>query len=298
MNKATERIESRKIQQVGKRSYAISLPKHWIKENNLKAQDNLFLQITKNRDITIHSKQTTTQIDSLIVNIENIPNISEFIVFCYEKSISNIKIISKKFDYDTVSKIKETLEYLDGYEITREDHTHIEISFLFKDVDINIKKIILRITYLLILMIESLEKKDYKVLTQTELSIDKLYHLAKKILFDCLRNQNIRTQNEIEHFEDIFYMKDIIKRLENIGDLLYQFKNINKKNIEKLRRYTEFCDQMLNKKENLEQCRTQLEKLKSEKQETYVIHRAYKLCKDIMENMASLEYNKKFFTQE
>lgn len=298
MNKATERIESRKIQQVGKRSYAISLPKHWIKENNLKAQDNLFLQITKNRDITIHSKQTTTQIDSLIVNIENIPNISEFIVFCYEKSISNIKIISKKFDYDTVSKIKETLEYLDGYEITREDHTHIEISFLFKDVDINIKKIILRITYLLILMIESLEKKDYKVLTQTELSIDKLYHLAKKILFDCLRNQNIRTQNEIEHFEDIFYMKDIIKRLENIGDLLYQFKNINKKNIEKLRRYTEFCDQMLNKKENLEQCRTQLEKLKSEKQETYVIHRAYQLCKDIMENMASLEYNKKFFTQE
>jgi len=299
----TTKTESRKIQLVGKRSYAISLPKEWIVENNLKEQEIVYLNVTKNNDLLIQGKSKGIKIkESLTVEVESIPNIIEFLIFCYGKSINKLKLLSKKFDSNRIKKIREILNYLDGYEITNENENTIEISFLYTEVNITVKTIISRIVYLLKIMVESMENKDETILNQTELSIDRLYYLSTKILFDCLRSQNYRTINEIESQEDIFHYKDIIKRLENIGDIIYTFKNteFNKTEMTKIRQGVALCEQILIKKGEQEEYNRILEKIpeKNITETKYAIQRIYHLCRDIIENMSAIEYNKKYFSKE
>jgi len=290
-------MESRKIQLVGYRSYSISLPKDWILHNKLKEQDIVYLDTTKNDEILIRpSSIERAKKDTLTLDIDSIDNIAEFIVFCYSKGIQ-VRLISKKLSFDQIKSVREILKNLDGYEITTENDKLIEISFLFQNIDINLDKIIFRIVYLLKLMTTSLENKDFSTLEETETSIDKLYHLGTKILFESLENQKIRLENRIMHQEDILHIKDIIKKLENIGDAIFMFKNhkFSSEDKKKIKEAVDYCDKLLIKKHKDQTFIDKIEEKQNVKEQNYLINRIQHLCKDITESVLSIEFNKKYF---
>ena len=291
-------MESRKIQLVGYRSYAISLPKEWIIHNKLKEKDNVYIDTTKNNELVIRpSSREHVKKETLTIDIDSIDNISEFIVFGYSKGVQ-LRLISKKLSFNQIKSVREILKNLDGYEITTENDKLIEISFLFQNIDINLDKIIFRIVYLLKLMITSLENKDFSTLEETETSIDKLYHLGTKILFESLGNQKVRLENNILHQEDILYIKDIIKKLENIGDSIFMFKSIKLSNHDKnkLKEAVDYCDKILIKKETNQVFIQKIENTTHDKELNYLINRIQHLCRDIHESVLSIEFNKKYFS--
>jgi phosphate uptake regulator len=293
-------MDSRKIQLVGNRSYAVSLPKDWVINNKLKNKDTVFIETTGNNELLIKGTHIhKSEKNEITINLEEIENINEFIVFCYVKNIDKIKILSKKAEYKKIIAIRQILGYLEGYDITSEDEKAIEISFLFNDINININHIMRRMVYLLKFMITSLMNKDKKNIEDTETAIDKLYHLSKRILFACMKSQKFRKENNIDNVEDLFFMKDIVKKIESIGDNINSMKemNVQPKDIEKINEIIKILEIMFDRKK-IDEAKVLLSNLKittKDKEVAYKISRIQELCKDAMENFMSIKFNNAYF---
>jgi phosphate uptake regulator len=293
-------MDSRRIQRVGDRSYAISLPKDWITNNKLKNKDLLFIEQTNNNELIIRkSNFESLNKREIVVNLEEITNIKEFIVFCYIRNVDKIKILTKKTNYEKNGSIRKTLHYLEGYDITYEDEKVIEISFLFNDININLNNIMHRMIYLLKFMTTSLINQD-KNIEDTEKSVDRLYHLSKRILFACITNQKLRLENKIKSREDLFFLKDIVKKIESIGDILYSMREmkITEKDNELINEIIKLFENMLDKK-NIDEIKLGLSNIKiltKDKEVSYKSHRIQELCKDAMENFMSIQFNNTYFS--
>lgn len=293
-------METRKIQLVGNRSYSVSLPKQWVISNKLKEQDNVFVELTDKNEVLIKSDNDPLKERSEITaDLAKIDNISEFLVFCYVKNIDNVTLFSRKFEYDKVAAVKKVLQYLEGYDITSEDEKRIEISFLFHDVNINLRQILRRTMYLLSLMMAALRNKDMKTLEDTETSIDRLYHLSKRIIFRCLRNSELRKENSIRNEDDLFFASIIAKKLENVGDILYslQYKDHTDNDLEII---SEFLD-ILSKVTRNVSVNTLIDETEAlrdkriRKRSRELLVEFYNLCRDVLENMLSIKYNEEYF---
>jgi phosphate uptake regulator len=293
-------MESRKIQSVGYRSYAISLPKDWIINNNLSNKDSLFIEQTDNNDLIIKKTDVASKDKKdIVISLEEINNINEFIVFCYVRNIDKIKIISKKMDYEKIVAIRKILGYLEGYDITHEDEKSIEISFLFNDININLPHIMRRMIYLLKFMTLSLVNHDIQNVEDTETAIDKLYHLSKRILFSCMNSQKLRKENNIKIREDLFFWKDIVKKIESIGDNIHSMKEmkVSQKDVDSINNIISICEMMFDSKK-IDEAKNRLMHVKiitTNKEIFYKIHRIQELCRDAMENFMSIKFNDTYF---
>ena len=294
-------MDARKIQLVGNRSFALSLPKDWVTNNKLKNKDSLFIEQTENNELIIRKSDfTSSEKKEIIINIDEINNINEFIVFCYVRNVNKIKILTKKSDYEKIIAIRKILGYLEGYDITHEDEKAIEISFLFNDININLNHIMHRMVYLLKFMTTSLINQDTKNIEDTEKSIDKLYHLSKRILFACMNSQKLRTENNIKNREELFFLKDIVKKIESIGDTIYSMREmkITQKDHDSINEIINILESMLDKKK-IDEAKTQLSQLKivtKDKEVDHKIHRIQEFCKDAMENFMSIKFNNTYFS--
>lgn len=293
-------MDSRKIQLVGNRSYSVSLPKEWVVNNKLKNKDSVFIEQTGNNELII-KKSDFIKIEKkeITIDLEEVRNINEFIVFCYVKNIDKIRILKKKHEYEKIITVRKILGYLEGYDITSEDEKSIEISFLFNDININLNNIMRRMIYLLKFMITSLMNKDIKSVEETETSTDKLYHLSKRILFACMNSQKLRRENNIKNQEDLFFLKDIVKKIESIGDNLNIMKDLKimPKDFETINRMIEILEMMLEIKK-IDEAKNLLNNLKiqtKDKEILYKIQRIQELCRDAMENFISIKYNDEYF---
>ena len=220
-------MEHRKIQVVGNRSYSISLPKKWVIANNLKEKDLLFLEEINNKILVKTSDNLEKNNSKISVRVNDIDDVGGFIIFCYVKSINNIKFIFKKFDTAKRREIISIIKFLEGYEITNENEKEIEISFLFKNINIDINTIIKRMKSLLIMMLDSIKEKDFKSTEEIEQNIDSLYHLSRRILFKCSKNSILSMENNIKNGEDIFFYLTIFRRIEKIADHIFKIRNEN-----------------------------------------------------------------------
>jgi phosphate uptake regulator len=294
-------MDSRRIQLVGNRSYALSLPKEWVINNKLKNKDPLFIEQTGNNELIIRkSGFESSEKREIIINLEDIKNINEFIVFCYVRNVDKIRILTKKSDYEKIVLIRKILNYLEGYDITHEDEKAIEISFLFNDINVNLNNIMRRMIYLLKFMTTSLINKDSKNIEETEKSIDKLYHLSKRILFACITSQKLRADNKIRSTEELFFLKEIVRKIERIGDVIYSMQNlkITYKDSNTINEIILILEYMLDKNK-IDDAKTNLNSIKilvKDKAINQKIHKIQELCKDATENFMSIQFNNKYFS--
>jgi hypothetical protein len=154
--------------------------------------------------------------------------------------------------------------------------------------------------YLLKFMTTSLINKDTQNIKDTEKSIDKLYHLSKRILFACMNSQKLRKENSIQSREDLFFLKDIVKKIESIGDTIYSMREmkITQKDHDIINELIKILESMLDKNK-MDEAKIQLNQVKivsKDKEIFYKIHRIQELCKDAMENFMSINFNNIYFS--
>ncbi|MFA6462160.1 MAG: hypothetical protein WCV90_07910 [Candidatus Woesearchaeota archaeon] len=290
-------MESRKIQSVGSRSFAVSLPKEWILTNKLKAQDTVFIDSNDRKELIIR-KSGIQNNNTKTINKEvgDLGTLIEFIVFCYIKNIDHVILHSKKMDYRVPGIVRQALKYLEGYEITYEDENKVEISFLFKEINITIPKIIQRIFYLLKLHVSSIEKNDVKMLEEAELGVDRLYHLSTRILFSGMQDYSKREENEINDDEDFIFYQTLVKRLEHISDNLKRLKDkkLSSSEVGYLNSIMELLNDFLSKKAHFPELKQKWEQMKftSKDQEINGIFRKIHFqCRDVFDARISLYFN-------
>jgi phosphate uptake regulator len=212
---------TRKIQTVGERSFSISLPKEWVQSNKLSAQDILFLEELSTGELLIKQSAPKDEKHSFVVPYKSIQNLTDLFYFCYMVNVDSITITSDEFSLESLRKIKKVIQKLEGFSITQESAKAVEISFIFQDVSLTIQKIATRMIYLLQLMIEAKEKNLQEDLEETEKTIDRSYYLAKRILCKSMTNKKTFSENKLQEPHTLFFYWDMFKKLENIGDRIY-----------------------------------------------------------------------------
>jgi len=90
----------RKIISLGGSSLVISLPRHWVKLNELKQGDVVSLDVQRDRSLVVFpSVKKKKEYKEIILHVdadEKEPLIVRRIIGCYLNGYSNIKVLSKK----------------------------------------------------------------------------------------------------------------------------------------------------------------------------------------------------------
>ncbi len=220
-------MKARKLQIVGKRSYTITLPKSWVSDNKLSAHDSIIIERTANNELLIKAgKDFLPKGTKVTAQKEDIKGMERFLRFCYMKNIDTVTIYAKHFDPANVREIKQAIKHIDGYGVTGETATSMEISFLYHDIDVRLERIIRRMLYMLTVMMESLRVKDYETLDEIEDTVDGLYLLAKRVLLRCMNSTKVREDNQLHSNESVLFLWICFKKMENIADTLRDLRHV------------------------------------------------------------------------
>ncbi|MCK5282187.1 MAG: phosphate uptake regulator PhoU [Nanoarchaeota archaeon] len=216
---------SRKIQLIAGTTYTVSLPKDWVKKNNLSEKDEVVINETNDKNLVISPIDLQIKsIKEISINVDDYKESIDQILFAmYYFGIEHIKLFSKKEPIKNVrSGIINTLKHMSGTEITYEDKNAMTIDVLLDKSRVDIIQVIYRIGLIIGLSISNImEGLDINEIKANEEEIDRLFHLLTKIISLSLLDANLLYSSKIKNVSLIPFYFLISKRLENIGDNIY-----------------------------------------------------------------------------
>ncbi|MCK4589709.1 MAG: phosphate uptake regulator PhoU [Nanoarchaeota archaeon] len=238
-------MEYRKIIEFGKTSFVISLPKYWVRRNNLKKGDTINLLEDKDNLIVcpkekkdIHEPLRTT----ILTETKELKEIQAEIVAAYLANYDIIDIKGRNLQ-DFVLDIKTTFKNLIGMELIEQETNRILARDLINLKEVSIESLIRRIDIIIRSMIKdstsNLHEDYYESIFQRDNEINKLTLLLKRVIKLALEEPHVAEKLKRKNKE---LLKDwnIISLLESIGDevkrisRLYGKLNKNKNKVKEI----------------------------------------------------------------
>lgn len=214
-------MERRKIQLIAGSTYSISLPKEWIKKRGLRERGELVINEMGDGSLCISTRDSPKELSEISINVDEYQtNIDHVIFSLYYLGIEKIMLFSKSaFSKETKAKIRKTINYMSGTEITHEDEKNITISVLLDTKKLNLLQLIYRISLIMDSSLSNLvEGPNMNEITINENEIDRLYHLIVKISSLSLKDTNLLESSNIKNISLIPAYFLISKKLENMAD--------------------------------------------------------------------------------
>ncbi len=224
-------MEVRKLQLIGGSSYMISLPKDWIRSNELKQGDEILLQISEN-SITVYPKKFIEDLRVTRVKVDKIPRLDEkfirrYIFALYIQGIDEIVIEDKNVNARVISKISEIVKQLIGMEIIDASEGRIVLKCL-ATTDFDFYGVIKRMTQIISSMLSTIHEclklgdlEGLKELSNLENDSDRLYLLAIRQEHRLVKE--LSTPNKWDELKLILGVRTVAKLLEEIADSLNEF---------------------------------------------------------------------------
>lgn len=246
-------MEVRKLQLIGGSSYMVSLPKNWIKENNLKQGDDIYLQVEDSvitlypRSFREFSRITTVQIDRLSSLDERF--LRRYIYALYIQGIDEIIINDSRINARTISRIGEIVKDLIGMEIIDASEGKVVLKCL-TSMDFDVYGVVKRMSQIVVSMIETIkeaiEKADKEILRDIEnleRDSDRLYLLAVRQEHRLVRE--FSSPSKWNELRLILGIRTVAKLTEEIADSLYNFsKYAMKMSMEELREIGSYIERL------------------------------------------------------
>lgn len=224
-------MEVRKLQLIGGSSYMISLPKDWIRSNELKQGDEILLQISEN-SITVYPKKFIEDLKVTRVKVDKIPKLDEkfirrYIFALYIQGIDEIVIEDKNVNARVISKISKIVKQLIGMEIIDASEGRIVLKCL-ATTDFDFYGVIKRMTQIISSMLGTIHEclklgdlEGLKELSNLENDSDRLYLLAIRQEHRLVKE--LSTPNKWDELKLILGVRTVAKLLEEIADSLNEF---------------------------------------------------------------------------
>lgn len=153
-------MEFRKIQFTGRSSYIISLPKKWVKMNNLKQGDAVPLVVNPDGSITIFPKEVKEVSEKKILTISKkySPDMAiRLVISAYIQGYDVLEInLTEEMPIYKV-KLRKTLQSLPGVEIILDEPTRIVAKSLLDEDEVNLAELLNRIRSLILSMLGDIE---------------------------------------------------------------------------------------------------------------------------------------------
>lgn len=221
-------IELRKIQEMGGGTALVSLPKSWVKKNNLKRGSILSLERSPD-DRLIISPYVSDRKEGKEVILEYPPshlhNLLNEITAAYLLGYDIIRIVGKhRVSYGDRNTIKGAMKFLMGLEIVEEDAYSITIQFLLEPTNLLPDKLFMRMHAitsgmhkdLLTACVEN-DQKLLKDIKGRDDEVDRLYFLLVRIIRSAVPDASLAAKLRITAIECLDY-RVAANLLESIGD--------------------------------------------------------------------------------
>jgi phosphate uptake regulator len=222
-------MEFRKIQFTGRSSYIISLPKRWVRENNLKQGDAVPLLINPDGSITIFPKEPreTSEKKVLDISSEFSPEMAiRLIISAYIQGydVLEINLPSEMPAYKV--KTRKVLQSLPGVEIILDEPTRIVAKSLLDEDEVNIAELLRRIRSLVISMLGDLEflvggsnGEIERDIYDLENELDRFYFLIIRAVNRLLSRHTVTEESGlVKRTFDLMAILFIARDIERIGD--------------------------------------------------------------------------------
>jgi phosphate uptake regulator len=226
------KMESRKLQRVGRSTLTVSLPNRWVRENGIKPGDSVFIMMEKDGTLKIvpsYAIRLEETEEEYIVNADACDEsgmLERIIVGSYILGRNVIRIISSnRIEKNQINEVRRVTRKLIGLGILEESSKQILLQCSldptkFK-IDMLIRRLSLIVSTILTEAMQALIENNRLLAEETierEDEADTIYYLATRLLLYAQRRPDIVEQMGITDPLFIPAMRLILQSLELIGD--------------------------------------------------------------------------------
>lgn len=222
-------MESRKVQKTGLSTITVSLPKEWVSSNNLRAGDQVNLEVMADGSLTIDPKERkkgeplrkTVNVD----REEPTEHLTRKLIGAYLAGYNIIEVRSKeRMDLDTKHAVKDFARLVIGPEVIEETANTLVMHDLSDPVELPQKKCVRRMH----LIVDSMHRDAMLAINDGDLDlakdvidrdqdVDRLYWMTVKQYNLIQKDRSLADRIGVDIYESMSLML-VARMMERIGD--------------------------------------------------------------------------------
>ena len=216
-------MEFRKVVGFGHGSYVVSIPKAWVKKNNLEKGDTLSIE-ENNEDLILSRKLDEKKRVQTTITIDSRPKEEEMlrseIISAYLNTYDTIEII--KDPKASSQQIKDIVRNLAGMEIIEQSSKRIVAKDLINIREVSLPGTIKRMDMTIRGMIEDAitcidDSSAHESINDCDIDVNRLYYLICRVVKAAVKNPQIMKAYSMDFWE-LHSSLYIATRLEKIAD--------------------------------------------------------------------------------
>ena len=218
-------MEYRKLIKFGNSSHVISIPKDWLKRNNMSKGDVVYFEEDDKGDIVISSKNPEEREEKKIVNI-NIDDLSTKeieleIVASYMKEFNTINIKGKEIK-KREKEIREILKILVAIEVIEQTDKKVVAKDFLNIKEIRLEDLRKRLDIVIKSMLHDSKlgngKGQFESVITRDLDANRFAYLLFRVLRRCIEKPGIKKEVGLTSLE-VVNEQTLVLTMERIGDL-------------------------------------------------------------------------------
>ncbi|MBI0582149.1 MAG: phosphate uptake regulator PhoU [Methanomassiliicoccales archaeon] len=222
-------MESRKVQKTGLSTITVSLPKDWVSSNNLKAGDQVNLEVMPDGSLNIDPKERRRdEPQRKTINVERdeaADHLVRKLIGAYLAGFTIIEARSKeRMDLDTKHAVKEFARLVIGPEVIEETANTIVLHDLSDPVELPQKKCVRRMHIIVdsmhrdaMIAYAEKDKELAKDVINRDQDVDRLYWMTFKQFNLIQKDRSLAEKVGVNIYESMSLML-VARMMERIGD--------------------------------------------------------------------------------
>ncbi len=218
-------MEYRKLIKFGNSSHVISIPKEWIKRNNIEKGDTVYFEESDEGDLIVSARDREEREKKKIVSI-NIDNLTTKeveleLVASYIKEFNKIIIKGNNIE-KREHEVRETLKRLVAIEVIEQTDKMIVAKDFLNIKEIRLEDIRKRLDIVIKSMLNDSKlgngKKHYESVNTRDLDANRFAYLLFRVLRRCIKKPGIKKEVGLTSLE-VVNEQTLVLTMERIGDL-------------------------------------------------------------------------------
>jgi phosphate uptake regulator len=227
-------MEYRKIIEFGKTSFVISLPKYWVRKNNLVKGD--LISLNEKKDNLIISPRETKEIHqptrtTILTETKELPEIQAEIIAAYLANYDVIEIRGRNLP-DYVLDVKKAIKDLIGLELIEQEDNRLISRDLINIKEVSIESLIRRMDIIIRSMVKdstaSAHEDYYESIFHRDKDVNKLTLLLKRVIKLALDEPHVAEKLKRKN-KQLLRDWNIVCLLESVGDEVKRISRIYRK---------------------------------------------------------------------
>ncbi len=218
-------MDYRRLIKFGNSSFVVSVPKDWLRKNNLQKGDMVYMNENGNNELVVSPRMEETEPESLTLTLDidslDESDIERRIISKYLAGYDTFILQGEKTLREKQTYIRNLLNNLMALEIIEQTKTKLVAKDFLNPSEISFKVIIRRIDTILRSMFEDLQtislEDDSSDLLRRDKDINRLAYLSDRIVKKCLRHPPLIKRLDT-NIPQLLFSNEIVEQLELIAD--------------------------------------------------------------------------------